>query len=354
MKITDIPVDGYEKVVHATDPASGLNAFIAVHDTTLGPALGGIRMQPYDSDEACMTDAIRLAKGMTYKAAIAETGQGGGKAVINHDPNAKTEELFLAMGEFVESLSGLYVAAEDMNMTVANLETVARKTKHVSGLAIEKGFSGNPSPMTARGCLIGLKATAKELFGDDSLRDRTIAIQGIGAVGAALAKHCIEAGATVAVSDIDQEKVDAFSSETGVIALDNPDAALTCSCDFLSPCARGGLLNDESIPNLQCKAIGGAANNQLLTDEDGQRLSDRGILYAPDYVINAGGVINLAGEFQPRGYNEAAARDRCQSIARALEEIFQIARDQSITTAQAADHLAEKRIAAGASHQDNR
>lgn len=348
MNITEIPVEGYEKVVHATDPASGLNAFIAVHDTTLGPALGGIRLQPYDSHEACMTDAVRLAKGMTYKAAIAETGQGGGKGVINHDPSEKTDELFLAMGEFVESLGGLYIAAEDMNMTVANLETIAQKTKWVSGLAVDQGSSGNPSPMTALGCLIGLKATAKELFGDESLQDRTIAIQGIGAVGGALAKHCIEVGATVSICDIDQEKVIAFASETGAIPLEGPDAALTYPCDFLSPCARGGLLNADSIASLQCKAIGGAANNQLLSDEDGQRLSDRGILYAPDYVINAGGIINLAGEFQPGGYSESVARDRCQSIARALEEIFQIAKDESISTAQAADHLAEKRISDGA------
>lgn len=347
MNIREIQVDGYERVVHAVDDASGLNAFIAVHSTVLGPALGGIRMQQYESDAACMIDAVRLAKGMTYKAAIAETGQGGGKGVINHDPKAKTEELFLAMGEFIESLGGMYIAAEDMNMTVANLETIGRKTRWVSGLPVEKGSSGNPSPMTAVGCLIGLKATAKELFGDASLEGKSIAIQGIGAVGGALAKHCIEAGATVAVCDIDQEKVNAFAKATGAIPLDGPTAALTYSCDFLSPCARGGLLNAGTIPHLQCSAIGGAANNQLLTDDDGQRLSDRGILYAPDYVINAGGIINISGEFQPGGYSESAVRQRCESIGRALEQIFAIAREQSITTAQAADHLAEARIQAG-------
>ena len=345
MEINEIHVDGYEKVVHAVDPDSGLDAFIAVHDTTLGPGLGGIRMQQYESDDACMTDAIRLAKGMTYKAAIAETGQGGGKAVINHDPNAKTEDLFLAMGDFIESLDGLYVAAEDMNMTVANLETIATRTKHVSGLGVERGSSGNPSPMTAYGCLIALKATAKEKYGDDSLNGREVSIQGIGAVGSDLAKRCIQEGATVSVCDLDQNKVDTFATEFDVVALQGPDAALTRPCDFLAPCARGGILNKSTIPHLQCEAIAGAANNQLLTDEDAQRLENRGILYAPDYVVNAGGVINIAGEFQPGGFNLDAVRERCESINRALAQIFEIARKQSITTAQATNHLAQQRIA---------
>lgn len=346
MNITEIPTEGYEKVVHATDSASGLNAVIAVHDTTLGAGLGGIRMLKYESDAACVTDALRLAEGMTYKAAIAETGQGGGKAVMNHDPAAKTEDLFLAMGDFIESLGGLYLAAEDMNMTVENLETVTQRTQYVTGRSLELGFSGNPSPMTAVGCFIGLQATARELFGNDSLAGRSIAIQGIGAVGSLLARACREAGATVAVSDIDPAKVEAFAEETGATALDGPDGALRHPCDFLSPCARGGILNPKSIPKLQCKAIGGAANNQLLTDEDGQRLAEQGILYAPDFVINAGGVINLSGEFQPGGYNADWARDRCTSIDRALTEIFEIARTESITTAQAAKQLALTRIAA--------
>lgn len=348
LNITEISVDGYEKVVHVTDPSSGLNAFIAVHDTTLGPGLGGIRMQQYASDQEALTDAIRLAKGMTYKAAIAETGQGGGKGVINHDPAQKTEELFLAMGDFIESLNGLYVAAEDMNITVKNLETISQRTKHVSGLAVENGSSGNPSPMTALGCLIGLKATAKELFGKDSLQDRTVAIQGIGAVGSALAKLCLGEGAKVAICDIDQEKVKAFAVETGAIALDNPDAALAYPCDVLSPCARGGLLNSETIPHLQSKAIGGAANNQLLTQEDGQRLSDHNILYAPDYVINAGGIINIAGEFQPGGYSNKDVEQRCQTIATSLQAVFQNANQKNIPTAQAADQLAQQKIQAGA------
>lgn len=345
MIINDIPTDGYERVAHATCEASGLNAVIAVHDTTLGPALGGIRVTPYESDDACITDATRLAKGMTNKAAIAETRQGGGKGVMNIDPAAATPEMYYAMGDFIEALDGTYLAAEDMNMTVANLQLIATRTKYVTGLALADGYSGNPSPITAHGCHIGLQATALERFGDASLKDRTIAIQGIGAVGSVLAKLCLQDGATVAVCDIDQSRVETFAKENGAIPLDHADAALTYPCDILSPCARGGILNPDTIPALQCKAIGGAANNQLLNDSDGELLYERGILYAPDYVINAGGIINIACEFDEGGYSAENARTRCHSIQRALQEVFQIAKSQKITTAQAANHLAETRIA---------
>lgn len=344
MIIKDIPTPGYERVAHAICDASGLNAVIAVHSTALGPSLGGIRVVKYESDEACITDATRLAKGMSYKAAIAETGQGGGKGVMNVDPATATPDMYYAMGDFIEALGGTYLAAEDMNMTVANLQLIGTRTKYVTGLALEDGYSGNPSPMTAHGCHIGLKATAREEFGDESLKDRTIAIQGIGAVGSILAKLCLEDCATVAVSDIDQERVEAFANETGAIALDTPDAALTYPCDILSPCARGGILNADTIPALECRAIGGAANNQLLTDTDGALLAQRGILYAPDFVINAGGIINIAFEFDEGGYKPENARQRCQTINRALEEVFAIAKKEGITTAEAANRLAEARI----------
>ncbi|MFP6582178.1 MAG: Glu/Leu/Phe/Val dehydrogenase dimerization domain-containing protein [Candidatus Hydrogenedentota bacterium] len=347
MKIEDIPIDGYERVAHATCDASGLNAVIAVHDTTLGPALGGIRVTPYEFDDACITDATRLAKGMTYKAAIAETGQGGGKGVMNIDPAAATKDMYYAMGDFIEALGGTYLAAEDMNMTVANLQLIAARTDYVTGLALADGYSGNPSPITAHGCHIGLQATALERFGAASLKGRCIAIQGIGAVGSVLAKLCLEDGATVAICDIDQSRVEIFAKETRAIALEHSDAALTYPCDILSPCARGGVLNPDSIPELQCQAIGGAANNQLLNDSDSELLYKRGILYAPDYVINAGGIINIACEFDEGGYSAENARKRCYSIQRALQEVFHIAQSQKITTAQAANQLAESRINTG-------
>lgn len=347
MNLKDIPTPGYERVVHATCATTGLNAVIAIHDTTLGPALGGIRVQPYASDADCITDATRLAKGMTYKAAIAETGQGGGKGVMNVAPANATPDMYRAMGDFVEALDGQYLAAEDMNMTVENLAIIGTRTKYVTGLAIADGGSGNPSPMTAHGCHIGLQTTAQEAFGAETLAGLTIAIQGIGAVGSVLAQHCLDSGATVAICDIDPDRVRTFADQTGAIPLDSPDAALTYPCDILAPCARGGLLNPDTIPHLLCKAIGGAANNQLLTDADGQRLADRGILYAPDFVINAGGIINLAGEFDEGGYNIERARARCHSIHRALKVVFQIAKHQNIPTAQAAVQLAEQRIAAG-------
>jgi leucine dehydrogenase len=347
LTITEIPVDGFEKVVHGKDDDAGLNAMIAVYSTALGPSLGGIRMLPYPTEEEALTDVTRLAQGMAYKAAIAETGQGGGKAVMIGDPARKTEAQFLAMGKFIESLDGDYIAAEDMNMTVNDLEIIRRETRWVSGLAIEHGSSGNPSPITALGCYIGIKTLAREIFGNEELEGRSIAVQGVGAVGWELARMCAGDGADVAVCDLDSKKARKFADQYDATAFDRPDAVLTYPCDLLAPCARGGILNKDSIPKLQCRGIGGAANNQLLEPEDGQRLRDRGILYAPDYVINAGGIINIAVEFSPEGYSVERARQRVLSIDKALCEIFGMAKDQGIPTAEAADRLAIKKIAAG-------
>jgi leucine dehydrogenase len=285
---------------------------------------------------------------MTYKAAVAETGQGGGKAVIIGDPATdKSEALFRAMGKLIESLGGSYVAAEDMNITVADLEIVASETKYVSGLAREHGSSGNPSPNTAYGCYLSIRTCLDEVFGSPYLRDHKIVIQGVGAVGGALARLCAEAGAEVVVTDLDRTKADALVEKLGVAALAEPDDALEEPCDVLSPCGRGGILSAETIPNLRCRIVAGAANNQLAEPEDGARLQERGILYAPDYVVNAGGIINIAGEFVPEGYDEAAVRAQTQNVPRALKEIFRIAREQNIPTAEAADRLAEERITAG-------
>jgi leucine dehydrogenase len=344
MRLTDLPTPGYERVVHITDPASDLNAFISIHSTALGPALGGMRMWPYTTEAEALDDANRLARAMTYKAAVAQTGQGGGKAVIMGDPKNKTEAMFLALGRAIEALGGLYIAAEDMNVTVADLETVARETRWVSGLSVERGSSGNPSVLTSVGCLIGIRASIKEVFGDDRTEGRSVAIQGVGAVGGRLAELCRDAGMSVAVCDLDAARARAVADCTGATLLNGPDAALTHPCDVFSPCGRGGILNAHSIPNLRCRIVAGAANNQLAQPEDALRLQQRGILYAPDYVVNAGGVINIACEFAPGGYSAAAARERVKTIATALAEVFRIAREQSITTAQAADRLAESRL----------
>jgi len=347
MNIEEIPTEGYERVVHCKDPASGLNAFISVYDTTLGPALGGVRMLPYASEEEALADANRLAKAMTYKAAVARTGQGGGKGVIFGDPSDKTETMMLAMGRFIEALDGQYIAAEDMNMTVADLEIMARETRWVSGLSQERGSSGNPSPLTALGCFVGMQVSAAEVFGSDSLSGRRVVVQGVGAVGGALAKMCVEAGAELIVYDVDGDKACRFAESSGAKALDGPDACLSYPCDILSPCALGGILDASTIPELQCRIVAGVANNQLNEPEDADRLRKRGILYAPDYVINAGGIINIACEFAPEGYSDAAARERVMGIGPALEEVYRIAREEDISTVAAADRLAEARLAEG-------
>jgi leucine dehydrogenase len=347
MRITDIPTPGYERVVRVTDDASGLNAVISIHSTRLGPSLGGMRMWPYASEADALADANALARAMTYKAAVAQTGQGGGKAVIIGDPKQKTEAVFLALGRAIDALGGAYIAAEDMNITVADLETVARETRWVSGLSIERGSSGNPSPMTAYGCLVGIRASCQEVFGSQELRGRTIAIQGVGAVGGRLGELCVEAGMRVAICDIDNNRATDFAAANGVQLLDRPDAALTYPCDILSPCARGGILNATTIPLLRCLIVAGAANNQLAGPADADRLQQRGILYAPDYVINAGGIINIACEFTPEGYSVEAARKRAEGIGSTLTEVFRMAREQRISTAAAADRLAEARLAAG-------
>ncbi len=344
MQLTDIPTPGYERVVHIVDPASGLDAYIAVHSTVLGPSLGGIRMWPYASEAEALQDAKKLARAMTYKAAVAQTGQGGGKAVIIGDPKTKTEAMFLAMGRAIEALGGAYVATEDMNITVADIETVARETRWVSGLSVERGSSGNPSVLTSVGCLIAIRACFKEAFGDEHTEGRSVAIQGVGAVGGRLMELCRDAGMKVAVCDLDAARARAVADRSGATLLEGPGAALLYPCDVFSPCGRGGILNAGTIPNLRCRIVAGAANNQLAGPEDALRLQERGILYAPDYVVNAGGIINIACEFAPGGYIAAAADERVKTIATALAEVFRIARDHGITTAQAADRLAESRL----------
>ncbi len=347
LQISEIPVEGYERVVRGVDPETGLHAFVAVHDTTLGPALGGLRMWNYASEEDALFDVRRLAKGMSYKSAVAHTGLGGGKAVIIGDAKLiKSDELYLGVGRLVDSLGGLYTTAEDVNTTIADLEIVRRATKYVSGLSRESGGSGNPSSYTAYGVYLGVRAALGWAFDNDDPKGRTIAIQGVGAVGGALAERLSEAGAIVYAADRNQARLDDLTEKFGVKQI-AADEILKMECDLLAPCALGGILNDETIPQLCTKVVAGAANNLLLKPEHGKSLNDRGILYAPDYVINAGGIVNVSVEFHEGGYNEVVALRKIERIPQALKELWTIAKEENIPPSDAADSLAQRIIAEG-------
>ena len=344
MEISEIQVDGYERVARCRDEESGLHGLIAVHDTTLGPALGGMRMLPYVSEDEALFDVLRLSKGMTYKSAVADLHLGGGKSVIIADPaTAKSPELFRAMGRFVDSIGGKYITAEDMNIGIADLEVVRESTRWVVGLSRESGSSGNPSPYTARGCLHGMRAVLEEVFGTPSFDGRSILIQGVGAVGGTLAVLLKESGARVTICDIDDAKVDRLCSEHGFESIDD-SLHETFECDLYAPCARGAGLNDETIPKLRCKSVAGCANNQLLEPRHAEELKKRGVLYAPDYVINAGGIINVYMELIDGGYDEEAALERIATIYDNLKQVFEIARSKDVNTREAAARLAEMRI----------
>lgn len=345
MEITDLPVPGYEQVVTAKDPESGLHAIIAVHDTTLGPALGGMRMWTYATEQEALTDVLRLSRGMTFKSAVAHTGLGGGKAVIIGDPKKlKSEKLFLAMGRFVDSLGGRYVTAEDVNIGIADLEIVRRSTRWVSGLSRASGGSGNPSPYTAYGVFLGIRAACGWRFGDDDLRGKHVAVQGVGAVGSALVERLVEAGARVTIADAREEQVQTLVEKLGVAAC-RPSDIVTLSCDVFAPCALGAVIDDRTIGSLRCKIVAGAANNVLHEPRHGLELFERGLLYAPDYVINAGGIINVSAEFRPGGYDEADALQSIERIPEALRQVWSISDEQRLPSSDAADHLAESILA---------
>lgn len=340
LEITDIPVEGYERVRRAVDPDRGLHAIIAVHSTVLGPALGGMRLWPYSSVEEAKTDVLRLARGMTYKAACAGLDLGGGKSVILAKPEDKTPAMFEAMGEFVASFGGRYITAEDVNTKVEDMGHVAKKTQFVAGLA---GKSGNPSPKTAWGCFLGLQATLQEAYGSPEVKGRTVAIEGAGSVGSVYADLIAKAGGRIVVADIKQESAERVAKATGGVTV-KPTEIHRVACDVFAPCALGGSLNDETIPQMKCRAVVGAANNQLLDARHGEQLRDRGILYAPDYVVNAGGLINVFDELRPGGYDEKRSLAMAEKIRENLREIFRISREEGISTARAADRFAERRI----------
>ncbi|AZR73445.1 leucine dehydrogenase [Anoxybacter fermentans] len=329
----------YEQLVFCYDKTSGLKAIICIHDTTLGPALGGTRMWVYENEDDAILDALRLARGMTYKAAAAGLNLGGGKTVIMGDPKKdKSEELWRAFGRYVQSLNGRYITAEDVGTSVEDMDYVAMETDYVTGLS---GTSGDPSPMTAFGVYKGMKACCKEVYGSDSLEGKVVAVQGLGHVGYYLCKHIHEEGGKLIVTDIDQERIDKVVKEFGATAV-APDEIYGVECDIFAPCALGAVVNDETIPQFKCRIIAGAANNVLKEERHGDIIHEKGILYAPDYVINAGGLINVYHELL--GYNrDNVLRDVAKIYDRILK-VIEISKRDNIPTYKAADIMAEERI----------
>jgi leucine dehydrogenase len=332
---------GHEQILLSHDPSCGYLGIIAIHDTTLGPALGGTRFWQYASTDEAITDALRLARGMTYKSAVAGINLGGGKSVIIGD-NKRTdrEALFRAHGRFIETLGGRYITAEDIGTSPADMEYIKLETDHVAGLL---GLSGDPSPVTGYGVYVGMKAAAKVRWGNDSLSGRMVAVQGCGKVAYHLVQHLHTEGAKLIVTDIDAEKVRRVVQETGALAVD-PDVIYDQDADIYSPNALGATINDETIPRLKVEIIAGGANNQLAEDRHGDELEKRGILYAPDYVINGGGVINVYGELHR--WPTERAKKKAGEIYETLLRIFEIAQRERMPTYHAADRLAEQRIAA--------
>ena len=329
----------HEQVVFCYDPISGYRGIIAIHNTTLGPALGGTRFWNYTNDEEALHDVLRLARGMTYKAAVAGLNLGGGKSVIIGDPKTpRREMIFRAHGRFVESLKGRYITAEDVGTSVDDMDFVHMETEYVAGIA---AGSGDPSPVTAYGTYRGMKACALERYGSDSLSGMTVAVQGCGHVGYYLCQDLAEEGAKLVVTDIDPEKVRRVQDDFGAESV-GPDEIYEVDARIFAPCALGAIVNDRTIPKFRFEIIAGAANNQLAEERHGTELAERNILYAPDYVINAGGLINVFGELN--GWSGDRAKRKAGEIYDTLTQLFEIAKEGGIPTHAAADRLAERRI----------
>jgi leucine dehydrogenase len=333
----------HEQVVYCCDPSVGLKAIIAIHSTALGPALGGCRMWNYDSEKDALKDVLRLSKGMTYKAAVAGLNLGGGKAVIIGDPKKiKSEALFRSFGRFVESLGGRYITAEDVGTNTSDMEYVRMETKHVTGISRALGGSGDPSPMTAYGVFNGMKACVEELYNTTSLKGRKITIQGLGQVGQALLELLYKEGAELYITDLDSNLTERLSQKYNAKAI-SVDEIFKIEGDIYAPCALGGTINDYSLNKFGYKIVAGSANNQLEDEvKHGNTLKEKNILYAPDYVINAGGLINVWNELQ--GYNRSKAMKETENIYNILKNIFKIAKNEDIPTNLASNRLAEKRI----------
>ena len=335
----------YENILFCQEKTLGLKAIIVIHDTTLGPAAGGIRMWPYQNEQDAIQDAVRLARGMTYKNAAAGLPFGGGKCVIIADPKKdKTEGLLRAMGRFIHRLNGLFLTGIDVGTTIQDMVLMRMETPYVVTVPESLGGPGNSAVATSFGIFQGIRACLKEVFGNPLPQGRTVAVQGIGAVGDELVKYLLNAGAAVTIADIDQQKVDTLASEYKVNVVP-PEKIHTLDVDVYSPCAMGAVLNEHTIPELGCKIVCGSANNQLATEQDGDRLAQRGILYAPDYIVSAGGVISGLDSLQPGGFNRQRAMETVSHIYRTMGNVIAISKEQSIPTYRAADVLAEQRIA---------
>jgi leucine dehydrogenase len=333
---------GHEQVVFCHNKDAGLKAIIAIHSTVLGPALGGLRMWPYESEQDALNDVLRLSRGMTYKNAVAGLNLGGGKAVIIGDPHKdKSEVLFRAFGRFVDSLAGRYMTAEDVGIDVNDMEWILKETDFATGVHQVHGGSGDPSPFTAYGTMQGLLASLQVKFGNEDVGQRSFAVQGLGHVGMEFLKLLREKGAKVFVTDIHQDRIDQ-AVELGAEAV-GTDEIYDVDADVYSPCALGGTVNEQTLPRLRAKIICGAANNQLASDAIGDEVEKRGILYAPDYAVNAGGVMNISLEID--GYNRERALRMMRTIYHNVGRIFEIAKRDNLPTYKAADRMAEERIA---------
>ncbi|MDH3350145.1 MAG: amino acid dehydrogenase [Gammaproteobacteria bacterium] len=343
---SDSAFDDHERVLFCRDVGTGLRAIIAIHSTVLGPAAGGTRLWEYANDDEAVHDALRLSQGMSYKNAMAGLKLGGGKAVIMKTPNFDgSDALYERFGEFVDSLNGDYITAEDVGMSVGIMETVARKTRYVTGLPQTSGMAGgDPSPKTAFGILCGIRAAARSKLGRADLDGLTVAVQGVGKVGYNLCRLLHEAGAGLVVADIEADRVARVCDEFGASST-GLDDILFAAVDVVSPCALGGVFNEHTIPRIQATIIAGGANNQLETPQDGQRIADRDILYAPDYVINGGGIINVACEYEGN-IDDAAVMDRVAGIEARLTDIFEEAATTGAPTNVIADKKARAIIAA--------
>ncbi len=333
---------GHEQVVFCHDPQVGLKAIIAIHNTTLGPALGGTRMWNYKNEQEALTDVLRLSEGMTYKASAAGLNLGGGKAVIIGNPKTdKTEPLFRAFGQFVNSLNGRYITAEDVGTTVKDIEYIYMETPWVTGIPKSLGGSGDPSPYTAHGVLMAIKASCKEKLGTDSLKGVRVAVQGLGNVGSNLVNYLKEEGAEITVTDIDEVRTKKLAEKHG-IKMVSPDEIIKTECDVFAPCALGAVINDQSLEQLRCKIVSGGANYQLLEQRHGVALKEMGILYAPDFVANAGGLMNVFVELE--GYSVDRALEKTTRIYDNMLEIFEMAKKDNIPTNEAAVRHAKQRI----------
>ena len=339
--------DGEEVALRFDEP-TGAWMFVCVHSTVLGPGAGGTRMKPYAQPHDALRDGLRLSAAMTRKNAVAGLPLGGGKAVIAvpEIPQGEARRtLLLRYGDLVESLHGTYWTACDMNTSPADMDVIGERCRSVFGRTEANGGSGTSAPATADGVFVGIRASVAHAFGEDSLVDRTVLIQGVGAVGRLLAEHVHEAGAKLILTDVDEVRANELADALGAVAVP-ADAAIETACDVFSPCATGGVLSADSIPRLRCRVVAGAANNQLAAPEDAERFAERGILYAPDYVVNAGGVIHLAS-LEMLGEDETERDERVRGIATTLARVFEMADAERISTGVAAERLVGERLAAG-------